>query len=182
MAFAGVQAVPPPPRVRNPSAGTGTPKPRTTKTQAREEAANGIGQLLGFGFMVSGQHADAGAISRHWPAIAHEAAACAEHDQKMAKALDYLLEVGPYGNLIVVTLPLVAQLMVNHKMAKPEAMAGAGVVHPETLAADVKATLARQAAEAVRMQHEAEQELAQLQMQAQESANGQQPSQEHAEA
>ena len=182
MAFAGVQAVPPPPKRSASGSTTSAPKARTTKTQAREEAANGIGQLLGFGFMVAGQHADAGAIARHWPNIAHEAAACAEHDSKMAKALDYLLEVGPYGNLIVVSLPLVAQLMVNHKMAKPEAMAGAGVVHPETLAADVKATLARQAAEAVRQQREAEQELAQLQMQAQESANGSGTSQEHAEA
>lgn len=174
MAFAGVQAAPPPPRTTARSTKTGNAPRVNPKHNAREEALNGVGQLLSFGLMLGGQHADAGAISRHWPNVAAEATNVADNDPKMAKALDYLLEVGPYGNLIVAALPLVAQLMVNHGMAKPESMAGAGVVHPETLAADVKATIARQAAEAVRAQREAEEELARLRMESEQSSNGHQ--------
>lgn len=170
MPFEGVKAGPPPPRSDTPRR---APEKRATGRQkAREEAANGIGQILSFGFMVAGQLADAGAIGLHWPNIAHEAAAVAETDQRMAKGLDYLLEVGPYGNLIVVCLPLVGQLLANHKVVKPEALAGAGVVHPEALEADVKASMARQAAEAVRQQRQAEAELMALQQEMMASQNG----------
>lgn len=170
MPFEGVKAGPPPPRDAPPRK---APEKRATgKQKAREEAANGIGQLISFGFMVSGQLADAGAVGMHWPNIAHEAAAVAETDQKMARGLDYLLEVGPYGNLIIVCLPLVGQLLANHKIVKPEALAGAGVVHPEALEADVKASMARQAAEAVRQQRAAEEELMRLQMEMMGSQNG----------
>ena len=172
MPFEGVKAGPPPPKE-----GATRPRPMpekrvSGKQKAREEAANGIGQLLSFGLMVSGQLADAGAIGQHWPNIAHEAAAVAETDQKMARGLDYLLEVGPYGNLIIVCLPLVGQLLANHKVVKPEALAGAGVVHPEALEADVKAHMARQAMAAIQQQKAAEEELAELRMRMQMSDNG----------
>src|SRR5437763_16262319 len=111
MPFEGVKV--PPPRATAPK--EQAPRKASPKAKAREDAANGIGQIIGFGFMVSGQLHDAGAIGMHWPNIAHEAAQVAENDAKMAKALDYLLEVGPYGNLIIVALPLVAPLLVHHK-------------------------------------------------------------------
>lgn len=174
MPFEGVKNVPPPPKS---NAGTqrqsgGSPaKRQSAKHAAREEAANGVGQILSFGCMVAGQLADAGAIGLHWPAISHEAANIAESDEKMAKGLDYLLEVGPYGNLIVVLLPFIGQILVNHKIVRPEAMGGAGVVHPEALEAQVKAQMAQHAAEAVRAQRAAEAELLRLQAEAQ-SPNG----------
>lgn len=171
MPFEGVRNAPPPVRNVNRPA----PEKRASgKQKVREEAANGIGQLLAFGCMVSGSLADAGAISMHWPNVAHEAALVAETDAKMASALDKLLEVGPYGNLIIATLPLVAQLLVNHKIVKPEAMAGAGVVHPDALEAQVKANMARKAMEAMREQAQAEAELRRVteEMAAAQNGNG----------
>lgn len=173
MPFEGVKVGPPPPKegVRRPA-----PEKRVTGRQkAREEAANGIGQLIGFGFMVTGQLADAGAVGMHWPAIAHELASVAETDEKMGKALDYLLEVGPYGNLIVVALPFIGQLLVNHKIVKPEALAGANVVPPEALEASMHAQMAETKMHAIRVRQEAEEQLARMQAEMAAQTNGQTP-------
>ena len=158
MPFEGIKGSPPPPKTSRPA----PERKASPKTKAREEAANGVGQLLAFGCMVTGNLADAGALGMHWPNVAHELAAVAESDERMAKGLDYLLEVGPYGNLIVVVLPLVAQVLANHKIVKAESLAGAGVVHPEALEAQVKTDMARQAAEAIRQQQAAEAEMRRL--------------------
>jgi hypothetical protein len=178
MPFEGIKAGPPPPREGTKPRAVAPEKRASAKQKAREEAANGVGQILAFGCMVAGQLADAGAIGLHWPNLAHEAAAVAETDEKMGKALDYLLEVGPYGNLIVVTLPLVGQFLANHKIVKAEALAGAGVVHPEALEADVKAEMARRAMAAIQQQREAEQELARMQAEMMAAQNGTQPQQQ----
>lgn len=182
MPFEGVKTGPPPPkegsRVRS---GPAPEKRASAKQKAREEAANGVGQILAFGCMVAGQLADAGAIGLHWPNVAHECAAIAENDPKMAKGLDYLLEVGPYGNLIVVALPLVGQILANHKIVKAEALTGAGVVHPEALEADVKAQMARQAMAAIQQQRQAEEELRQMQAEMAAAQNGHAPQNEPAQ-
>jgi hypothetical protein len=138
-------------------------KKASGKRQEREDAANGIGQLAAFGAIIVGYHADAGAIMKYGPGIAHELANIAENNAGMARSLDYLTEVGPYAGLITVTLPLVAQILANHNIAKAEHLAGLGVVHPDALAAKVKTDLARQAAQAMAEQRAAETELAEMQ-------------------
>ena len=174
MPFEGVKAGPPPAKNTTPRPAA-APKRASGKQNLREEAANGIGQMLAFGAMVSGNLADAGAIGMHWPDMAHEAAVIAETDSTMAGLLDKLLEVGPYGKLIILGLPLVAQVLVNHRLVKPEAMAGAGVVHPDALAAQVKADMARKAMQAMREQQQAEQELQRMTAEMQAAQNGASP-------
>lgn len=178
MPYEGVQGTPPPLRAERATRPTASAKRASGKLAAREEAANGIGQLVAFGFMISGQLADAGAVGEHWPNISHELAVTAENDAKLAKGLDKLLEVGPYGSLIIAVLPLAGQILANHGVVKPEAMAGIGVVHPESLEADVKASMAMQAADAVHRQRQAEEALRQAQ--ASMSANGVGPEPERA--
>jgi hypothetical protein len=143
------------------------------KAEAREEALNGVGQIIGFAAMATGQFHDAGAIGMHWPGLSHEAAGISETDEKMARALDYLLEIGPYGNMITLALPFVAQIMVNHGVFKPEAMAGAGVVHPDALTAQIKSDMARKAMEALKAQAEAEADLARMREEYVAHVNGQ---------
>lgn len=126
----------------------------------REEALNGLGQLLGFGCIVLHQYADAGAIGMHFPPVAHEWALLADKNEKVAKGIDYLTEAGPYAGVIVSMMPLVLQLAANHNLIKAEMAGGAGVVPPEALTAQVRADMARQAQEAMRAQHEAEASLA----------------------
>jgi hypothetical protein len=130
------------------------------KTAAREEAANGIFQLAGFGCVVTHQYADAGAISMHGPTISRELAQTAETSEPIAKALDYIMDAGPYAGLIVAVMPLVLQLMANHGVIKAELVSGGGVVPPKALESQVKADMAKQAAEALRAQEAAEEEMA----------------------
>lgn len=157
MPYEGVVGTPPPPKgAARPKAPSKAP---SGKVAAREEAANGIGQIIAFGAMATGNLADAGAIGMHWPGMSHEAAMIAETHKPTANLLDKLLEVGPFGNMIVLALPLVAQLLVNHKVLPAEAMAGAGAVPPAALEASVKADMAKAALQAMRAQAEAESEL-----------------------
>ena len=154
-------------------------KPRLVikgKTAEREESLNGIMQLATFGLVVTKQYADAGAVGKHGPALAHETAVLAESNERIAKGIDYLEQVGPYAGLITAAMPLVLQILANHSVLNAEALAGAGVVHPDTLAAQVQADMARQAAQALREQMAAQDELATLQGEmANASGNGQAP-------
>lgn len=132
------------------------------KTAAREEAANGIFQLAGFGCIILRQYADAGAINMHGANISREVAILADQNEGIARGLDYIMEAGPYAGLIVATMPLVLQLAANHGLIKAELVAGGGVVPPAALESQVKADMARQASEALKAQQEAETELALL--------------------
>jgi hypothetical protein len=129
---------------------------------AREEAVNGLFQVGTFGLIIAGQHADAGALGKYGPSIATEIAKLAEVNDGVAHVVDYLLEAGPYAGLITAVMPLALQVMVNHKMAKAEHLSGAGVVPPETLAAQVKTDMARQQIEALQAQQAAEAEMSRL--------------------
>lgn len=133
------------------------------KAKDREEAANGIFQLAGFGMIVTKNYADAGALGKYGPGIAHELAGLAEKNDGIAKILDYMGEAGPYAGLITAVMPLILQIMANHNMVKAEALAGAGVVAPAALSATVQADMARQTAEALKAQRDAEAEIRNIQ-------------------
>jgi hypothetical protein len=160
-----IKAATPPPRKSAPTARQTKATPAqvqsyvSPKQKDREEGANGLFQLAGFGLIVTKNYADAGAIGKHSPKISHELAVLADKNEGVAKFLDYLTEAGPYAGLITACMPLILQIMANHNMIKAEALAGSGVVAPAALEAGVKADMARQTAEALREQREAEEEL-----------------------
>lgn len=145
-----------------------------SKLAARHEAATGIFQLVGFGLIVTRQYADAGAIGLHSGPITDELVKLSESNETIGKALDYLTEAGPYAGLIVAVMPLALQIMANHGLVKAELVAGGGVVPPQALESQVRADMARQAAEALRAQQTAEAELASIaaSMRPQESSQG----------
>lgn len=136
-----------------------TPPP-DPRIEVRREGAEGFFQLLQFGCVLGGQLADAGAIGKYGPALVPELVNVAETVPMVAGILDWMGKTGPFARVIVLAMPFALQILVNHGVFKAEALAGAGVVHPEALEADVRATMARQAAEALRQQEEAEAELA----------------------
>lgn len=155
-----------------------TPEPLTL-TEQREEAVNGIWQIVGLGCIIAGQYADAGAISMHSPPISHEVAELAEKNDQIAKGVDVLLQVGPYAALIGACMPLVMQLLVNHDVLPADKMAGANVVKPEVLESQVKTQMARQAMAAMQAQKDAEEELKEMQKAfANASQNGSDPDSE----
>lgn len=144
-------------------------------TAQREEAVNGLFQLGQLGCIIFGQYADAGAIGLHAPPIAAEAAELAEKNDQVAKGIDLLLQVGPYAGLVAAIMPLVLQIMANHKVIPAEKMSGANIVKPEVLESQIKTQMARQAMEAMRAQQEAERELAEMQEAMANARNGANP-------
>jgi hypothetical protein len=126
-----------------------------TLVDKRTEGLNGVAQLIQGGLLLFGQHADAAAIGMHFPAVSKELAACAESNEAIAKPIDFLIEVGPYGALIAAALPLVMQFAANHKLVNASMLAGQGVVPPEVLESQMKAQMAQMQAQALREQREA---------------------------
>lgn len=162
-----------PPPVKGQPRGQVKVIPGKTVEQAYTEAAEGALRLFATGALLIGWHADAAAISMHAPKIAPEVAKLAENNEKIAGALSWLTESGPYAELIEVTLVLGLQLAVNHGMFKPEKLANAGIQHPDALAAEFRAQMAEQAVTALKKQKDAEDRLRAAQLEVSATLNGQ---------
>ena len=137
------------------------PKPKLTVRELREDGLIGIGQLGQAVAIGLRQYADGATIGMHFPPIAKELATLADQYEVLAKPIDLIIQVGPFGALLAATLPFVAQLAVNHRMAPAGVM---NTVPPETLSAQMQAQMMRLQAEALRQQ-----QLAQKEMQAAEA-------------
>lgn len=155
-----------PPKVDRPP--TQTQKRQSGKLQERAVAVQGLFQLLGFGCIVVGWHADAGAIGEHSPAVSRELASLSEKNASVAKFIDSLTEAGPYAGLIIAVMPLTLQILANHGILKGD-MSAVGVKPPTVLEAEVKTSLALKQAEVLRAQGDAEARLAQMQAEKAES-------------
>lgn len=131
--------------------------PATVDTKSmvdkRDEGLQGIAQLIQGICLVTGQYADAATIGQHFPKLSREVAKVAETNEKIAKPIDFLIEIGPYGGLIAAAMPLVMQLLANHKVIPATGMGG--VVPPEVLDAQMRAQITRMQADALREQQAA---------------------------
>lgn len=130
-----------------------------TKRELRQEAVDGILQLAQFGCLAFGQFADAGAIGMHGQGLSNEVITLSDNNPKIASKVDLLIEIGPYAGLVAAALPFLAQILVNHKVFKPEQFANAGVVTPETLEAQMKTQLMQRAMESKREQMRIQEEM-----------------------
>ena len=151
-----------------------------TPTEKRTEGLNGLGQLAQGLCLMMGQYADAATFGMHFPPVARELAAVAESNETIAKPIDFLIEIGPYGALLEAAIPLVMQMLANHRLIKAEAMIGSNIVPPEVLEAQMKAQVMRVQAQAMRDQQVAmaEAQAAQREMQemmASQNGNGSVP-------
>lgn len=156
-------ATAPPRRTATPSRGVGS-KPATSipdpRLEPRREATENLFKVAGFGCVLMGQLADAGTLHRHSPAVTGQIVELSESYEPVGNFLDWLAKNGPLAGVFIAVMPMALQLLVNHGVVPAELFAGAGVVRPEVLEAQVRASLAAQAAEAIREQREAEAELA----------------------
>jgi hypothetical protein len=144
-------------------------KPDTrTVTEKRAEGLLGIGQLLQGVCVLTGQFADAAAIGRHFSPVAVELAKCADSSDIIAKPVDFLIEVGPYGALISAVMPLAFQIAANHGWIDASRMMSQGVVPPAVLEAQMNAEIARVQAEAMAQQKAAIAEAQRVQREYQE--------------
>lgn len=131
-------------------------KRSASKLAEREEAIGGLGQIAQGVLIATRQYADAGAVGLHFPAIAHEVAKLADTDERIAKLVDPILQVGPYAGLLAAVMPLVMQLAANHGRVQAGIM---GTVAPDALEAQVKTAVTRAAVQAKKEQRAMEAEL-----------------------
>jgi hypothetical protein len=151
---------------------TGLDKGNKTKAELRQEALDGVLQIGQFGCLAFGQFADAGAIGMHGRPMTEELVKLAENNSKVASKVDLLIEIGPYAGIVAATIPFLAQLFVNHGLFKAEQFANAGVVSPETLEAQMKTEVMKQAMDAMLAQKQAEEEMVRMQDEMMSSVNG----------
>jgi len=115
---------------------------RSLRTQAREEALNGLGQVGSLIAVMRGWYADAGAIAQHGPKLSHEVALLGEQHEQIASWLDYLTESGPYMGLMKAGLPFLMQLSANHgKLDHTKLPPETGVIDPALLEKKVRAEM-----------------------------------------
>jgi hypothetical protein len=130
-------------------------EPEYSQRQMRSEGLQGLGALAQGILNMAGQYADAGAIGMYWPRMATETAKLADDYEVIAKPIDILIRVGPFGALIALGMPLVMQIAANHRLVDASRMMGSSVMPPEVLEAQMKSQIMRQQAEAQREQMEA---------------------------
>lgn len=129
--------------------------PVKSLNQQRVEGLMGLAALgQGVCFM-AGLYADGMTIGKYFQPIAVEVANIADDNETIAKPIDFIIQVGPYGALIAAAMPFVMQILANHKVIDPAKAAGQGIVPPELLEAQAKAEMMRLQAEAMRQQQQA---------------------------
>lgn len=146
-----------------------------SRNELRRDGMLGLAQLVQGGLLLFGQFADAGAIGQHFPPIASELSNIADTNETVAKPIDILIEVGPYGALIAAVLPFGLQLAANHRLINASMLAGQGVVPPEVLEAQMKAQVMQMQADAMRKQQQAVQAAQQAQKDLEEVMNAGKP-------
>lgn len=123
--------------------GDDSPAPQPKSGNTRLDAVNGLFQMVQMGCVMGGQYADAGAIGLHGEAIATEVVSIADQNARIARAVDYLTEVGPYAGLIGAILPFALQLAANHKVIPSSKVPG--IVQPEVLQMQMETEIKKQA-------------------------------------
>ncbi len=117
----------------------------TPRDQSRQENVMGVLSAVSMMAIMRGQYADAGAVSIHGPKVAKELVLLGKSSEPVGKALDLLAQAGPYTGIIFATLPLLAQLAVNHGRIESSKVSGIpGVKSREALENQVKAELAEE--------------------------------------
>lgn len=127
------------------------------KDEARKENVTGVFAAVSMVAIMRGNYADAGAVSMHGPKVARELVLLGKTNEPVGKVLDLLGQAGPYTGIIFVTLPLLAQLAVNHERIDGSKVSGIpGVMSKAALENQVKGELAEKELEILREQQEAE--------------------------
>jgi hypothetical protein len=113
------------------------------KGPAYEDDVLGLIQLVAAPVFVLGTRndvflADAAAINQQAPEIARAVGDLAEKNERVARVLEKLAEVGPYGALLAAVAPLAFQVATNHGLLPPGVV---GTVDPVSLAATIDPTV-----------------------------------------
>lgn len=163
---------PKPRATRTPAKPKTPPKPPEPETPSnvvrRTRAAQNVFETLQLVSVFKGWFADAATYAMHGPKVSASAAEYAEQNRYVAKGLDFLDILGPAFVLADVMLPLGLQIAVNHGKLPAEALVNFGVVPPELLEAQAKASIVQQQVAAMEQKLEADRALEAAQLRAQQ--------------
>lgn len=127
----------------------GTTRRATSKTTPTDYRAGVVGllQIPAFVLGILGRRneafgLDAATVTLHSGNIAEAVNETAQQDERIAAALDKMLEVGPYGALFAAMMPVALQIAANH--GKIPANKDLGILSPGDIA-DAMADLAAKA-------------------------------------
>jgi hypothetical protein len=135
----------------------------TSRDQVREANLLGVMQAGSMVALIRGWYADAGAVSLHGPKVAKELVLLGKTNDGVGKALDLLSQAGPYTGLIFASLPLLAQLAVNHNRLDSSKISGIpGIKSKEALESQVKAEIAEEELKQLQAAKETEANVAKL--------------------
>lgn len=105
---------------------TSKPRRKTAKASGGQyvEGITSLFQMAATGVVVGANgrpelYADADALIEHGPNIASALDALANERPEVAAVLDRIMAVGPYGALVAAFIPLIAQILTNHKVLPP---------------------------------------------------------------
>jgi hypothetical protein len=117
----------------------------TPRDETRKDNLMGVMSAASMLALMRGNYADAGAVSAHGPKVAKELVLLGKTNEPVGKVLDMLAQAGPYTGIIFATLPLLAQLAVNHGRIEASKVSGIPGVKPkDVLEKQVKAELAEE--------------------------------------
>lgn len=142
--------------VRRSTLQTGEPLNLPSGNGARMEAVQGFFQAAQMGCVMAGQYSDAAAIGMHGDNISNEITGLADKYPAIGKALDTLVQAGPFAGLLTAVMPLALQIAANHKRIPADKVPG--VLPPEALEMQMKAEVATMAAQQARQAQEAQRE------------------------
>lgn len=129
-----------------------------TLNERRADGLMGLASLVQGVCLMTGQYADAAAVGTHFQPVAKELANIADGSDAVAKPIDFLIEIGPYGALVSALMPLTLQVMANHNMIDASRLMGQGVVPPAVLEAQMQAQVAGMQMQAMVAQKQAVEE------------------------
>ena len=130
---------------RKSSPGSGTTARRSTgSSRSRKNqkdyrpAVTGLIQMVAFPLTMAGTAKpefalDGAALIVHSPAVADALHEIAINNPEVARVLESLMAVGPYGALIGAVIPLAIQICANHKILPSEVTTNLGALPPEDL-------------------------------------------------
>ena len=143
---------------RAPAQSTATAKNQVDAQELYARRVNGMTDLVSMGqglCVLAQQYADAAALGMHGPNLMVEVVNLAQTSEMIAKSVDWLITIGPYGGVFLAAYPLVMQILANHKVIDTDKVAIGGIIPPQVLEAQMKAGIAQQRAAAMLEQQEA---------------------------
>lgn len=121
---------------RPPKDKTEQPRMQKPRSAPRKDYRQPLADVvrLGWGALAVASPADAAALSLHGPRMVEAWNDLAQENAAVARGIEWLTTGSAYGAVVMATVPMVLQVMVNHRYLPHERVGALGVQDPAELA------------------------------------------------